>query len=186
MLCELAGPAHIISDLLSLSAGAGTHCSKTDQHDLGPRLQMTSLRCSHACTPEHVDRWDPPLGSVQQWPWAESSACVPGRPIFAPQDSWSMRVSRKWTSSHGCLERSGTGPRCASCAELIPTSAESGNFWHRCTAVKAWKSKPTACFFAGLAPWPPLQLSDEHSDYTFLASSICAFVRALRKAFVTG
>jgi hypothetical protein len=32
--------------------------------------------------------------------------------------------------------------------------------------------KPTACFFSVSPPWPVLQMSDEHSDCTFLASSI--------------
>jgi hypothetical protein len=57
-----------------------------------------------------------------------------------------------WTGSHGCLERSGTGPRCASCAELIPQSAESGNLWHRCTAGKAWKSNQRLAFSLTLHP----------------------------------
>lgn len=51
--------------LLSLSAGVGTHCSNSDQHRIGQRLQMRSLRESHACTPNGVDRWNQPLGTKQ-------------------------------------------------------------------------------------------------------------------------
>jgi hypothetical protein len=49
--------------LLSLPAGVGAHCSSSDQHKIGQRLQMRSLHESHACTPNGVDRWNQPLGT---------------------------------------------------------------------------------------------------------------------------